>query len=250
MKVSPRNTHLLMTKRWTLTAALSLFGWTGAGCDSLEPGDAVNSGQSARKVASVDVKKAAPGEAKERQAEAPSDGDAVPTTPGSSAADSAAIQKALGEHRRCIFECMDTPGAKETDREGCKLTCGSNAEAAGVDNDPRVGKIADRFELCTSECYAPKIKETDRETCKLNCTAVAESLESTLEFATPEPTQADSKTVARGCAGSCMQQMSKCERVCDSQEGVETDRETCRLLCTANGEICLDTCNIEAAKAH
>ncbi|MCA9638170.1 MAG: hypothetical protein KC420_19210, partial [Myxococcales bacterium] len=163
--------------------------------------------------------------------------------------DTQGIQKALTEYRGCVHECMDDLKAKETDRETCKLTCRTNAEAAGVSPDSPVVKIADRYDLCMEDCYDPKMKETDRETCKLNCETVAEALGSTLDFAKPEEGAHDDATpVGQGCARSCNSQMASCERLCDEQKGKETDRETCRLLCTANSEICLDTCHIEAAK--
>ncbi len=235
--------------QWRTTAFFGLFLAIGGGCDSLDTGSGAGSIQGASKSAEGE-KSEAPAKAGGAEGAAQDAGEpAAETAPAAPPRDTAKVNKALGEYRGCILECLDDKDAKETDREGCKLTCRSNAEAAGVDPDTAVIKIADRFELCTSECYDPKLKETDRETCKLNCATVAETLQSTLDFATPDDGADDSKTVSQGCARSCMQKMSKCERLCDEQAGVETDRETCRLLCDSNSEICLDTCNIKAAKA-
>lgn len=113
-----------------------------------------------------------------------------------------------------------------------------------------IQKALTEYRGCVHECMDDlKAKETDRETCKLNCETVAEALGSTLDFAKPEEGAHDDATpVGQGCARSCNSQMASCERLCDEQKGKETDRETCRLLCTANSEICLDTCHIEAAK--
>ncbi len=238
-------------EHWRKAALFGLFLAIGGGCDALDAGSGAGSVQSASRSADGEKTEAkAKAKGAEKRAKGGAEGalvaDAAPAAP---ARDNAKVNKALGEYRGCILECLDDKDAKETDREGCKLTCRTNAEAAGVDPDTAVIKIADRFELCTSECYDPRLKETDRETCKLNCATVAESLQATLDFATPDAATDDSKTVSQGCARSCMQQMSKCERLCDEQAGVETDRETCRLLCDSNSEICLDTCNINAAKA-
>ena len=238
-----------MRGHWRTAAVLGFFLAAGAGCDSLDTAGGAGSVQGASKSAG-DKEEADASAKRKKKREAEAEAAAAEAAPAAPARDNAKVQKALGQYRGCILECLDDKDAKETDREGCKLTCRSNAEAAGVDPDTAVIKIADRFELCTSECYDPKLKETDRETCKLNCETVAESLQSTLDFSTPEAAAADdSKTVSQGCARSCMHQMSKCERICDEQAGLETDRETCRLLCDSNGEICLDTCNINAAKS-
>lgn len=239
-----------MREYWRAAAVFGFFLVLGGGCDSLDTGSGAGSVQSASKSADdegKDKSKVA-GAVKERKAGGAESPDAE-VAAAAPARDNEKVHKALGEYRECVLDCLDDKDVKETDQETCKLTCRTNAEAAGVDPDTPVIKIADRFDLCTSECYDPKMKETDRETCKLNCAAVAESLQATLEFATPTPSADDTSTVPQGCALSCMHQTSKCERLCGEQAGVETDRETCRLLCDSNGEICLDTCNINAAKS-
>ncbi len=228
----------------------------GGACDPLEAGDGANAVAAAKTAVAEPGDSAAKPTAKAKGAvpavSAPELAGGAPAAyagpaPGVSPA---TIKKALRAYRSCIFECMDDRSAKETDRESCKLTCRGNAEVAGVDPKAPGATIADRFDLCTMDCYDPKLKATDRETCKLNCEAVGESLQGTLDFATPVPNAAgDDSVLHRGCARSCMQQRSKCERLCDEQDGPETDRETCRLLCGANGEICLSSCNVEAAKS-
>ncbi|HFE43950.1 MAG TPA: hypothetical protein ENJ18_00450 [Nannocystis exedens] len=233
---------------------LGLLVFIGGACDPLDEETGANSVAAAKtSVAEHDD----PGAKAKAKSKAKSE-SAAPTTPppglagGAPAAfkappgvDHETIKKALGTYRSCVFECMDDRKAKETDRESCKLTCRSNAEIAGVDPDAPGATIADRFDLCTADCYDPKIKATDRETCKLNCEAVAESLQGTLEFADPVVgAGGDGSVLHHGCAQSCMQQRSKCERLCDEQDGPETDRETCRLLCGTNGEICLGSCNV------
>ncbi len=224
----------------------------GGACDPLDEDAGANSVAADKSSAADHKKPAAKATAKAKST--------TPTTPPSALAggapaayeappgvDHEKIKKALRTYRSCIFECMDDRKAKETDRESCKLTCRSNAEIEGVDADAPGATIADRFDLCTTDCYDPKMKATDRETCKLNCEAVGESLQGTLEFATPVPSAgSDGSVLHQGCAQSCMQQRSKCERLCDEQKGPETDRETCRLLCGTNGEICLSSCNVAA----
>jgi len=242
-----------MREHWRAAAVFGFFLALGGGCDSLEPGSGAGSVQSASKSDDDPAKEKDRGAKKRKKEkeeagadEEAGDASALAAAP---ARDNEKVHKALGEYRGCILGCLDDKDVKETNRETCKLTCRTNAEAAGVDPDTPVIKIADHFELCISECYVGKAKETDRETCKLNCGVVAESLQATLEFATPTASDGSSSTVPQNCALSCMQQTSKCERLCGEQAGVETDRETCRLLCDSNGEICLDTCNINAAKA-
>jgi len=239
-----------MREHWRAAAVFGFFLAFGGGCDSLDTGSGAGSVQGASKSALDRDQDRSKGSGAKKDAKAGAkEAGGAKAEAAAPARDNVKVHKALGEYRGCILDCLDDRDVKETDRETCKLTCRTNAEAAGVDPDTPVIKIADRFELCTSECYDGKAKETDRETCKLNCAVVAESLQATLEFATPESSADDTSTVPQGCALSCMHQTSKCERLCGEQAGLETDRETCRLLCDSNGEICLDTCNINAAKS-
>ena len=252
-------TTVTISRVWRRATIFGLLFLIGGACDPLETGEGANA-MAAAKTAAVESGDPAP----KAKAKAKDERVAVPAVPApelaggaptayagpASGVDPEKIKKALRAYRSCIFECMDDRSAKETDRETCKLTCRSNAEVAGVDPEAPGATIADRFDLCTADCYDPKLKATDRETCKLNCEAVGESLQGTLEFATPVPNAGgDDSVLHRGCARSCMHQHNKCERLCDEQEGIETDRETCRLLCGANGEICLSSCSVEAAKS-
>jgi hypothetical protein len=240
------------SKHWRTLAACGLLFLVAGACDSLEPSSGAQSakasadGKEDAKTAGKAEKAAGPGAAAMKTGDMKAD-DAPPPAP---AVDTQKVQKALAEYRDCALECLQDRKKSETDREGCKLTCRQNAEAAGIDPDTHVIKIADRFDLCLEDCTDPKLSENDQETCKLNCQNMAESLGATLDFANPGPTDpTDTATLQQGCARSCMQQMAKCERLCDEEKVSETDKETCRLLCSSNGEICLDTCNIEAAKA-
>ncbi|MEZ4380634.1 MAG: hypothetical protein R3A79_04775 [Nannocystaceae bacterium] len=244
-----------MAKRsnhWNILAACGLLALVAGACDSLEPSSGAQSAKGAVEAKGADEAK----DEGERAGKPAAAAGAATTKVAAEAAapapavDTAKVQKALGDYRSCALDCLSDPKTSETDRESCKLTCRENAEIAGIEADTPVSKIADRFDLCLEDCTDPKLSKNDRETCKLNCQNTAESLGATLDFANPGPSDpADTATLQQGCARSCMQQMAKCERLCDEEKVSETDKETCRLLCSSNGEICLDTCNIEAAKA-
>lgn len=221
------------------TALLALFACSALACDAMDPtGTAPASVVASNKPDAPVVAEPVP---RPPGAAAPEPGELLPTPPTPPVgADIAATRKALDDYKTCALECYADTSLKETDREGCKLTCRNLAQNAGIEPKSPADALLSRFDVCTSECHGDKrAKETDRTTCKLTCAGILENA----ELSPPTPAAPVETSVgATACSRDCLTASQTCERACDELKGKATDSETCRLNCGTNSQVCLDKC--------
>lgn len=177
-------------------------------------------------------------------------------------APSAASQQQL---QACVAECNRLSHRTSTDRETCKLNCNNLVEAwapSTVYYGPGTAGANTREAVINSS--AGVAGTAAYPTTQAYWSAPVSPAPAPAVATSPSPPAASSTTMtsaaspgantciaaAQQCTQGCTNEVSACYRECSATKGPATDKETCRLLCDSNREVCGQVCQAKSTTCN